>query len=200
MPYHAEHKSRTRERIVDCARELFNSRGFVDVSIDQIMAHAGLTRGGFYNHFQSKEDLFVEVVHAYEHFNPAERWDTIEFDLSESGTAFARQMINAYLSRAHLDDIAGHCPMIALPSDVAHASPRVKQAYRNLVERMAGVLANGMPATEGDARPRGLALTALCVGSMVLARTFDDPAFRDDIREAARSMALDLIEDPQAVG
>lgn len=200
MPYTTEHKLRTRERIVDCARELFNHKGFVDVSIDEIMAHAGLTRGGFYNHFTSKEDLFVEVVRAYEHFNPAERWADIEFDLSKSGSAFARQLINAYLSRTHLDDVGGHCPMIALPSDVAHASPRVKDAYRNLVESMAGVFAAGMPRANGDAEQRGLALTALCVGSMVLARTFDDQTFRNDIREAARSMALGLIEEPESAG
>ena len=200
MPYTTEHKLKTRERIVECARELFNHKGFVEVSIDEIMAHAGLTRGGFYNHFASKEDLFVEVVQAYEHFNPAERWAEIEFDLSKSGSAFARQLINAYLSRVHLDDVGGHCPMIALPSDVAHASPRVKQAYRNLVESMAGMFAAGMPRANGDAQQRGLALTALCVGSMVLARTFDDQTFRNDIREAARSMALGLIEEPEAVG
>lgn len=195
MPYAADRKQKTRARIVDSARELFNRKGFVEVSIDEIMAHTGLTRGGFYNHFASKEDLFVEAVRAYEHFNPAERWAEIEFDLSKVGSAFARQLIDAYLSRTHLEDVAGHCPMIALPSDVARASPRVKQAYQALVERMAGVFAAGMPRTKnGDAQQRGLALTALCVGSMVLARTFDDHAFRDEIREAAHSMALGLID------
>jgi AcrR family transcriptional regulator len=196
MPYAADHKPRTRERIVDSARELFNQRGFVDVSIDQIMTRAGLTRGGFYNHFPSKEDLFVEVVRAYQHFNPAERWSEIEFDPGQSGVAFARQMVNAYLSLAHLEDVAGHCPMIALPSDVAHASPGVKLAYRGLVERMARVFAAGLPGDDDVSRSGGLALTSLCVGSMVLARTFDDPAFRNDIREAARALALDLITEP----
>ncbi|HEV2680853.1 MAG TPA: TetR/AcrR family transcriptional regulator [Rhodanobacter sp.] len=194
MPYTAEHKQQTRTRIVECARELFNRKGFAEVSIDEIMARAGLTRGGFYNHFKTKEDLFVEAVAAYRDFNPATRWPGVDFDPSCGGNRFARQMIHAYLSQTHLDDIEGHCPMIALPSDVARASPRVKQAYRELLEGMARTLANGLPKTRRrDAGQRGLALAALCIGGMVLARTFEDADFRREIREAARATALELI-------
>ncbi|MDE2087841.1 MAG: TetR/AcrR family transcriptional regulator, partial [Xanthomonadaceae bacterium] len=56
MPYSADHKQRTRALIVECARTLFNRKGFIEVSIDEIMASAGLTRGGFYNHFKTKEE------------------------------------------------------------------------------------------------------------------------------------------------
>lgn len=194
MPYAAEHKNRTRERIVDSARDLFNRKGFVDVSIDEIMARAGLTRGGFYGHFDSKEDLFVEVVRAYEAFDPSTRWQDIAFDARAPANAFARQMVDAYLSRSHLDDVAGHCPMIALPSDVAHGTERVKQAYRALVERMGGVFAAGLAGDAADARQRGLALTALCVGGMVLARTFDDEAFRETIRAATHALAAEIVD------
>ncbi|HEU4664910.1 MAG TPA: TetR/AcrR family transcriptional regulator [Dokdonella sp.] len=193
MPYAAEHKHRTRERIVDSARDLFNRKGFVDVSIDEIMARAGLTRGGFYGHFDSKEDLFVEVVRAYAEFDPSTRWHDIAFDARSPANAFARQMVDAYLSRSHLDDVAGHCPMIALPSDVAHGTERVKQAYRALVERMSGVFAAGFAGEPADARQRGLALTALCVGGMVLARTFDDEAFREAIRAATHALATEVV-------
>lgn len=193
MPYTAEHKRQTRERIVECARQLFNRKGFVEVSIDEIMAEAGLTRGGFYNHFKTKEDLFVEIVEAYQRCNPADRWEGVELDFSLSGSALTEQMINAYLSREHLEDLEGHCPMIALPSDVARASPKVKAAYRKLLDRMAGVFENGLSTTNGEtARERALALAALCVGGMVLARTLDDPEFADEIREATRTMALDV--------
>jgi|SRR5690348_4583743 TetR/AcrR family transcriptional regulator, transcriptional repressor for nem operon len=62
MPYTPEHKARTRERIVESAQRLFNRHGFNGVSIDEIMADAGLTRGGFYNHFGTKDELYAEVV------------------------------------------------------------------------------------------------------------------------------------------
>lgn len=194
MPYTTEHKQKTRERIVECARELFNRRGFAEVSIDEIMQRAGLTRGGFYNHFKAKEELFAEAIAAYQNFNPAQRWKEFTFDNSDCGAMHARQLVNAYLSNAHLEDIEGHCPMIALPSDAARAGPRVKQAYQDLLERMAGLLAEGMSLPNGaDRRQRGLALAALCVGGMVLARTIDDSAFGDEVRCAARAMALELI-------
>jgi AcrR family transcriptional regulator len=195
MPYSAEHKQRTRAHIVECARVLFNRKGFAEVSIDEIMASAGLTRGGFYNHFKTKEDLYVEAVAAYRDFNPHERWPQLNFDPARRGSAFARQMVDVYLSREHLDDVEGHCPMIALPSDVARAGNGVKRAYRGLLERMAGMLAQGAEASAGveAARRHGLALAALCVGGMVLARTIEDDAFREEIRAAARAMAHDLI-------
>lgn len=192
MPYTHEHKQRTRAHIVECARELFNQRGFVDVSIDEIMTRAGLTRGGFYNHFSSKEELFTEAIRSYLTFNPAQRWPEIDFDPSRAGKDHARQMINTYLSRTHLDDLDGQCPMIALPSDVARASKRVKDAYRELLERMANMFSDSVSAP--DKRERGLALAALCVGGMVLARSFEDDHFRNAVREAARRTALALIE------
>ena len=65
MPFPPQHKQQTRQRIVESARGLFNRRGFTEVSIDEIMAGAGLTRGGFYNHFKSKEELYTETIHDY---------------------------------------------------------------------------------------------------------------------------------------
>jgi AcrR family transcriptional regulator len=70
MPYTAAHKARTRVRIVESARRLFNRFGFDQVSIDAIMADAGLTRGGFYNHFASKDELYAAAVASYATCNP----------------------------------------------------------------------------------------------------------------------------------
>src|SRR5262245_51445512 len=70
MPYTVEHKARTRARIVESARVLFNRKGFDQVSIDDIMNHAGLTRGGFYNHFPSKQGLYAEAVRSFAACNP----------------------------------------------------------------------------------------------------------------------------------
>ncbi|GLQ87607.1 TetR/AcrR family transcriptional regulator [Dyella flagellata] len=193
MPFTAEHKQKTRQRIVECARELFNRRGFNDVSIDEIMQRAGLTRGGFYNHFKAKEELYAEAVSLYMHFDPSQHWEGVRFDPTCSET-IGRQMVEAYLSAAHLQDVEGHCPLIALPADAARAGPGVQRAYRCLVENMAQLLASGMDDEEGcKARDRGLAVTALCVGGMVLARTVDDPAFAEELRCAARALALELI-------
>src|SRR6187549_726207 len=74
MPYAADHKEKTRARIVDSARVLFNRHGFESVSIDDVMKNAGLTRGGFYHHFTSKQSLYAAAVSSFTSCNPfAER-------------------------------------------------------------------------------------------------------------------------------
>jgi AcrR family transcriptional regulator len=70
MPYRPEHAAQTRARIVEAARRLFNRRGFEQVTIDQIMAAAGLTRGAFYHHFHSKNELYAAAVASFVTCNP----------------------------------------------------------------------------------------------------------------------------------
>jgi TetR/AcrR family transcriptional regulator, transcriptional repressor for nem operon len=186
MPYAPEHKEQTRTRIVECARRMFNRHGFEAVSIDQIMASAGLTRGGFYHHFANKEELYSEAVASYARCNPS------GLDFAASARQIVLQMVNAYLSRQHLEDIDRHCPMIALPSDVARAGPAVRRTYEMLLSGMVGVFERGVDPADGDARQAALAIAALCVGGMVLARTLEDDDLAGDIREAARRVALEV--------
>src|ERR1700722_10456606 len=114
MPYPAGHRDQVRKKIVDSARRLFNQDGFERVSVDAIMAHAGLTRGGFYSYFDSKSDLYAEVMRCFftdpdwEH-----RWEGIEFD---NRAAAGPQIVRAYLSSNHFDDVQNSCPLIALPN------------------------------------------------------------------------------------
>lgn len=192
MPYTAQHKQRTRERIVDCARRLFNRKGLNDVSIDEIMAAAGLTRGGFYNHFSSKDELYVAAIDSYGTTNPAQHWENIELDMSAAGAQLITQMINAYLSQDHLADVECQCPMTALPSDVARAGPEVKAAYERSLRALAEVFASHPPEVPSNQRQlRSLSTVALCVGGMVLARTIEDKALADDILESCRTAALE---------
>ncbi|MDJ0761233.1 MAG: TetR/AcrR family transcriptional regulator [Woeseiaceae bacterium] len=190
MPYTAEHKQRTREKIVAAARLLFNERGFVDVSIDDVMAEAGLTRGGFYNHFSNKEDLLLASVEAYEQCNPADAWDGVELDYAAEANELAQQMIRAYLSNEHLRDVAGHCPLVALPADASRAGPAVRDAYRRLLEKMIYVFAEADGVDEDTA----LALTALCIGAMLIGRTTTDTRFSERMLSAARGTGTQLLE------
>ena len=193
MPYAPEHKQQTRARIVECARQLFNRRGFTEVSIDEIMSAAGLTRGGFYNHFKTKEDLYAETLEAFACRNPTDGWDDVTVDFSLRGPELARQMVNGYVSRQHLEDVEGHCPLIALPSDVARAGPTVRAAYQKLFAAMAGIFeANARPGNGVTARQQSLAIASTCVGAMVLARTIDDTELANEICDAARAFTFDV--------
>lgn len=192
MPYSADHKHKTRARIVECARILFNRHGYHDVTIDMVMADAGLTRGGFYSHFKNKDDLFRSAVSSFLMGRGAEWRAAAGVDMSKVSPDVARQMIEGYLSAEHLGDLDGQCPMIALPSDIARSNPDVQGAYQELLSAMVWLFETNLKAAGDDARDKALSMAALCVGGMVLARTLPDSTLANEVRAAARSAALDL--------
>lgn len=193
MPYSAEHKAEVRTRIVEHARVMFNREGFETVSIDKLMEGVGLTRGGFYNHFKNKEELYAEAVASFLNGQGKTWREDAGVDPVNGGLETVRAMINSYLSQEHLDDIDKQCPMIALPSDVARASPEVRAAYMSLLEAMSWLFENNLPGDAAERRQKALALSALCVGGMVLSRTIDDRDLSDDLRLSARTTALNML-------
>lgn len=188
MPYPLSHRKETRARIITAARKLFNRLGFDGVTIGDIMKEAGLTHGGFYRHFESKSDLYAEVLDCF-FTNPEWScgWEGMEeFD---EAADLAPQIVRAYLSNAHFNDVENACPMVALPSDVARASNNAKRAYQAAFEGMVQILEQGAGQ---PSRASALAIAALCVGGMVIARASDDRALGDELRQAAMSVALKL--------
>ncbi len=190
MPYSPEHKAEIRAKIVEHARILFNREGFAEVSIDQIMEGVGLTRGGFYNHFKNKDQLYAEAVASFLNGRGKTWRDEAGVDPENGGPETVRAMIDSYLSSKHLGDLDGQCPMIALPSDVARATPEVRAAYETLLRAMSWLFEHNLPQYRKDKRDTALALSALCVGGMVLSRTIDDAELAEQMREAARRYAM----------
>ena len=193
MPYRPEHAAKTRARIVESARRLFNRHGFEQITIDQIMADAGLTRGAFYHHFPSKSALYAAAVASFATCNP--------FAIRTAGAAeklrdprgLARMLVELYLSDEALDNIDLHCPLYALPSDVARAGLAPQEAYTDLIRGMGHVYRTALKGVR-DAGRRAETMVALCVGGMVLARTTNDPGLRKSLRASARHQALALLK------
>jgi TetR/AcrR family transcriptional repressor of nem operon len=194
MPYPAEHKARTRARIVESARVMFNRHGFEQVSIDDIMKEAGLTRGGFYSHFKSKDELYAEAVHSFTSCNPFALRQAATKGRPPSPRKLAVMLIEMYLSDETLSNVDVQCPLIALPSDVARAGLKPRAAYTQLVENMSGVFRAAMAEGDRGAERKALLIVNLCVGGMIIARTTDDPRLRKTLRATARSEALKLLE------
>jgi TetR/AcrR family transcriptional regulator, transcriptional repressor for nem operon len=191
MPYSRGHRAKVRERIVESARRLFNRSGFENVSIDSIMEEAGLTRGGFYAYFKSKSDLYVEALHCFfTDPNWKNRWEGIEID--PTSTEAALQIIRAYLSRQHFDDVDNSCPMVALPNDVARSDEKVKDAFNGVVRAMVAMLGRDVKSTAREREDTAMAIAALCVGGMVVARALSDTSLADRLREAAAEASLAL--------
>jgi TetR/AcrR family transcriptional regulator, transcriptional repressor for nem operon len=192
MPYAADHKEKTRARIVDSARALFNRHGFDSVSIDEVMKKAGLTRGGFYHHFSSKQALYAAAVRSFTRCNPfAERLEREPGDRSPK--ELAELLLDTYLSDETLADVDKHCPLIALPSDVARAGLQPRAAYTQLVENMLEIYRAAFPKSDREGNRKAQLIVNLCVGGMLIARTTDDATLRKQLRAAARSEALRLL-------
>lgn len=192
MPYAADHKAKTRARIVDSARVLFNRRGFDAVSIDDVMSAAGLTRGGFYHHFDNKQSLYAAAVSSFTSCNPfATR--CLEDTRQRTPRQLAALLVDTYLSDETLADVDNHCPLIALPSDVARAGLQPRAAYTQLVESMLEIFRAAFPKSDRQGKRKAQLIVNLCVGGMLIARTTDDPALRQQLRATARSEALQLL-------
>src|SRR5262249_41858200 len=200
MPYPAGHREQTRGRILESARRLFNQRGFESVSVNEIMAEAGRTRGGFYSYFASKSDLYVEALGCFfTDPNWKNRWEGVEID--PSAADIGAQIVQAYLSQQHLENVENSCPMAALPSDVARSGGPVKRAFEAAFKAMVDLLERSMRSqnpdkkTSGDGNDRhrtAQAIAALCVGGMVVARSMEDRALAAQLLAAGKSVALEL--------
>lgn len=204
MPYPASRRIAVRNKIVHSARRLFNRHGFNNVSISQIMAGAGLTHGGFYSYFSSKSDLYTEVLGCFfTDPNWKSCWEDVEVDLAAVDAG--EQVVRAYLSRQHFEDVDNSCPMVALPSDVTRSGKGVRRAFQTVFQAMVRVLErtssenfrnlskNGS-SSSGNGHPRATAqaTAALCVGGMVVARAMLDRTLADELRDACMAVALQL--------
>lgn len=195
MPYPAGHSSEVRQRIVHSARRLFNRHGFDNVSLDRIMSGAGLTRGGFYSYFDSKSELYAEVLSCF--FTDPEWkncWEGVEVDLASSEVG--PQVVRAYLSRQHFEDIENSCPMVALPTDVTRSSEGAKRAFETVFSAMVNVLERGILESEtelqAERRNKAEAIAAMCIGGMVVARAMNNRTLADELREGCMAVALEL--------
>jgi AcrR family transcriptional regulator len=165
---------------------LFNRHGFNAVSIDDVMAEAGLTRGSFYCYFASKSDLYAQSVARVIHE------DRENPKGSGSERTRADKIVRDYLSEADQNSTADTFPMIGLPNDVSRTDQAVRQAFESVVKLMIQSFEQAANGNAETRRSNALAIAALCVGGMVLSRSIDDLKLGDELRSAAKATALNL--------
>ncbi|OAI30592.1 transcriptional regulator [Methylosinus sp. R-45379] len=171
----------SRERVLEnkrtilmAAGRLFRERGFETVTVTDVMKAAGLTHGGFYGYFKSKDDLIAQaVVDALSAIQPTH-------DLST--------MIEQYLSVRHKDDRAGGCPIAALASDIVRQPGHARAEMTAGLERLIEMLSRSAPATD-DAQKRRIAIGAWAamIGALILARMSENSDFSNEILNETRA-------------
>jgi TetR/AcrR family transcriptional repressor of nem operon len=189
MRYPKDHKARTRRKIVETAARKFRAKGLDGVGVADLMAGAGLTHGGFYAHFASKDALIAEACrHALD-----ATIATLEFRARGAPPGEGlRTVVRAYLSRSHRDDAARGCIMPGLAGELARQPAATRHAVTAPLRALVGVIARQLPEGDAVARERrALAIAASLVGALALARAVDDAALSDTILEATRAFVLE---------
>jgi TetR/AcrR family transcriptional regulator, transcriptional repressor for nem operon len=177
----------TRERIVKAASEEFRRNGVERTGLAEVMAAAGMTHGGFYKHFASKEEVVAEAI--------ASSIDTMlaswrDGSAAETPGQGLQSVISAYLSPAHRQDRACGCPFAALANDMARSEGPIRAATTEGFARLVDVVAAQLPMSRAAARKEALWILTSMVGAILMARVVDDPATSDTILREARKHLL----------
>ncbi len=179
-----EQAAENRRRVVEVASALFRERGFNGIGVADLMKEAGLTHGGFYGQFASKEDLAAEAcARAMEVM--AERWaGSAEMP---PGDEALTALLEGYLSPLHRDHSAAGCPIAALGVDVSRQGGAVRGAFTRGLRPFIDRLQRLVPGRSAEAkRKAALATLSGMVGALILARAVDDPVLSEELLEAAR--------------
>ncbi|NOV01202.1 TetR/AcrR family transcriptional regulator [Paenibacillus planticolens] len=187
MPYPDGHKIKVRGRIIESAAKAFRTNGIRDISVPFIMKGAGLTHGGFYSHFENKEQLVSETCrYAIS--------DTISLlqkaaEMAEGGPKIDA-VIDFYLSSYHRDQTEMGCILPALSSEISRSSDEVRQVFSRELQRMIDFISDlaQIPKSTGSA------LISIMVGALVLARSVNDAKFSDSLLAAGKQQAKELVK------
>ena len=176
-----DQKLDTRRRIVAAAAERIREQGLEGPSVAQVMADAGLTVGGFYAHFDSRDALVAEAL-AQTLGDQIQRWLEWLPDLPPAERR--QQAARGYLSRRHRQTGAERCPIPAIASEVERADPRIRAVVAEHLDEWVNALTD--PA-EADGRRHALGAVATMVGALTLARALGDTPFSDELLAAAKA-------------
>jgi TetR/AcrR family transcriptional regulator, transcriptional repressor for nem operon len=191
MGYSQAEKAESHQRIIDVASRRFRELGLDGISVADIMKEAGMTVGGFYKHFSSRDELVAEAM-------AAACQEMEESALTSQPTL--KKSIQTYLSEAHRDEIANGCPISALVNDTARSTDEARGAYTERLEASLALLESQMPeATEGNRRAKAMLIYSAYIGALGLSRAVPDAKLSKQILNAVSSelIALFPVKKPQ---
>lgn len=172
-----------RETVINVASQLFRERGFDGIGLKELMKGAGLTQGGFYKQFESKDDL-AALASRRAMENAARRWSSVA---AESATPL-ESVFDLYLSEGHRKDVADGCPLIALGSDAARQSPEVRKSFQDGIAAYLRALEEFMPPSSGaDAKSKAMAVLSLMAGAVTISRILEDEQLSSAFLDVARA-------------
>ena len=191
MPYSSTHKQNSREQILRGAMSLFSRKGFAKVSIDELMAEAGMTRGAFYAHFKSKSALYAETVM----FAALNSGIVTQLNPDDSELSWFGRVVDGYLDISHVEADVSTCPLAFLATDVASSDLTVRQAYTEVYKGLVKLFDKNRPQRMAKRDPDlNLAITALMIGGVAVSRALHDKALVKKLLKSCRTVAHQLAQ------
>jgi TetR/AcrR family transcriptional repressor of nem operon len=191
MRYSREHKLETHARIVKKASVRLREKGAHGIGVADLMKDAGLTHGGFYAHFDSREALVIEAF-AYAMDRGREHWRKLAEQVPP-GKRLA-MIVDAYLTPLHRDDPGHGCAVPTLGAEIARESPKTRKAFAAKLEQMIDLFSEQIPdVPRRAARKQAMAAVATMMGTLVMARIAGNGELSDEILGAGRGAVLDRV-------
>jgi TetR/AcrR family transcriptional regulator, transcriptional repressor for nem operon len=187
MPYSKEHKKNIRVKILDSAAKAIRSRGIQNISVPYVMKGAGLTHGGFYAHFNSKEQLVGEVC-TFAIDETLSRMHNVASDYKGKDKIFA--VIDNYLSPQHRDNIELGCILPAISFEVSNFSEEVRQSFTLEVEKVINLIS----ALAGVNKEISSALLSIMVGTLAIARSVNNHSLSDQLLKSGNEQAKNILQ------
>ncbi|MEM8993181.1 MAG: TetR/AcrR family transcriptional regulator [Acidobacteriota bacterium] len=198
MRYSPEHKAKTRKSILDAASRVFRRRGYQGGGVDAVMKEAGLTHGGFYAHFRSKEALLAETVLESMLDVRKRHRDWTE---GTSGSTWLRRFLDHYLSDRHRRHSDRGCPVPTLVSELDRVGDTSKASFEKGLEIWARDIAEQLgDGPQEERRRKAFGVVAACVGGVAVARAVADPRLAEDVLRGARELAMEAAAESPAPG
>ena len=189
MRYSREHKQETHDRIVKKASVRLREKGAHGIGVADLMKEAGLTHGGFYAHFDSREALVIEAF-AYAMDRSMEHWRKITDEVSPDKRLAL--IADAYLSALHRDNPGHGCSIPALGAEIARESPKARKAFAGKLDEMIELLADNIPnVPRKAARKQAVATLATMAGTKLLARIAGSSELSDVGLKVGRDRGLE---------
>jgi TetR/AcrR family transcriptional repressor of nem operon len=174
-------EAENHERILDVATRLFRERGIDGIGVADLMKAAGLTHGGFYGHFKSKEDLVAQAC-ARAVLRMRQNWTSV---IDQATGDPLEALAATYLTPKHRDGAGRGCPMAALGSEIARQGPPVRRAFTDELRPFLDYLSRNVQGSSNNLRrQKALATYAGLVGALIVSRAVDDPALSNEILAA----------------
>lgn len=190
MPLSADHKARSKQKILTSAFALFTEYGFENVSINKIMNHAGMTRGAFYAHFSSKSDLYRESLLSSSLSSMLVKQK--ESNLSDK--EWIKLLLQEYLSVDHIKGISDtRCPLAFLATDIALRDPIIRTTYSDIYKNMNKRILGYTSSYSDCDEDKLYAITAMLIGGVAIGRALNDDCLRQKVLDSCYEMAGKLL-------